>query len=66
MLCAIYIEAERRSQAHCANDRMVRRTVFVWHYSLTGEILIDKNVIRGAMGAIEKYVMLRVGSSKRI
>lgn len=66
VLGAIDVEAERGSQAHCTNDRMVGRTIFVRHYALTWEILVYKNVIRGAVRAVGKHVFLRVGRRKGI
>jgi hypothetical protein len=45
---------------------MIGSTIFVGHYALTWEILIDKDVVRGAMRAIGKYVFLWVGVRNRI
>jgi hypothetical protein len=35
------------------------------HYTLSGKIFVDENVVGAAVRAIRKYVLLRIGCSER-
>jgi hypothetical protein len=44
---------------------MISCTVLMRHYTLSGKIFVDENVVGAAVRAIRKYVLPRIGCSER-